>query len=133
MFGRDAQQGGLKEIQTVSTLPQGQAVLPAYSTAEVLVHPSGKFLYGSNRGHDSIVVFAIDEQSGRLTYVQHQPTLGNIPRGFGIDPTGAFLLAGNQKSDSVVVFRIDRQTGRLTATGTPVKVGAPVSIEFIAR
>ncbi len=133
VFGRDAQQGGLKEIQTVSTLPQGQAVLPAYSTAEVLVHPSGKFLYGSNRGHDSIVVFAIDEQSGRLTYVQHQPTLGNIPRGFGIDPTGAFLLAGNQKSDSVVVFRIDRQTGRLTATGTPVKVGAPVSIEFIAR
>ena len=132
-FTRDAQQGGLKELQTVSTLPQGQAVVPAFSTAEVMVHPSGKFLYGSNRGHDSIVVFAIDERSGRLTYVQHQPTLGSIPRGFGIDPSGAFLLAGNQKSDSVVVFRIDRQTGRLTATGNTIKVGSPVSIEFVGK
>ena len=108
-------------------------MLPAYSTPNCSCIRQGSSVYGSNRGHDSIVVFAIDQQSGRLTYVQHQPTLGNIPRGFGIDPTGAFLLAGNQKSDSVAVFRIDRQTGRLTATGTPVKVGAPVSIEFIAR
>ena len=65
------------------------------------MHPSGKFVYGSNRGHDSIVVFAVDETSGRLSYVQHQSTLGSIPRGFGIDPSGAYLLAGNQKSDSV--------------------------------
>ena len=133
VFSRDAEHGGLKELQTISTLPDGQSVLPSYSTAEVLVHPSGKFLYGSNRGHDSIVVFAIDESSGRLTHVQHQSTLGNIPRGFGIDPSGAYLVAGNQKSDSVVVFRIDRQNGRLTPTGSPVKVGAPVSVEFVAR
>ncbi len=91
----------MKELQTISTLPDGQAVLPSYSTAEILVHPSGKFVYGSNRGHDSIVVFAVDETSGRLSHVQHQSTLGSIPRGFGIDPSGAYLLAGNQKSDSV--------------------------------
>jgi 6-phosphogluconolactonase len=97
------------------------------------VHPSGKFLYGSNRGHDTIVVFAIDEKSGRLTYVQHQPTQGKTPRGFGIDPSGGYLLVGNQQSDSVVAFRIDQQTGRLTPTGSTVKVGAPVSVEFVPR
>jgi 6-phosphogluconolactonase len=132
-FSRDAQTGGLKDFQTVSTLPEGQAVAAGYSTAEVLVHPSGKFLYGSNRGHDTIVVFAIDEKSGRLTYVQHQPTQGKTPRGFGIDPSGGYLLVGNQQSDSVVVFRIDQQTGRLTPTGSTVKVGAPVSVEFVPR
>jgi 6-phosphogluconolactonase len=130
-FSRDGGNGGLKELQTVSTLPQGQAVAADYSTAEVLVHPSGKFLYGSNRGHDSIAVFAIDEQSGRLTLVQHESTQGKIPRGFGIDPSGAYLIVGNQKSDSVVVFRIDKNTGKLTPTGKPITVGAPVSVEFV--
>jgi len=99
----------------------------------VLVHPSGKFLYGSNRGHDSIAAFAIDEQSGRLTLVQHEPTQGKIPRGFGIDPSGAYLIVGNQKSDSVVVFRIDKNTGKLTPTGKPITVGAPVSVEFVKK
>jgi 6-phosphogluconolactonase len=132
VFSRDPERGGLKELQTISTLPDGQAVLPSYSTAEILVHPSGKFVYGSNRGHDSIVVFAVNETSGRLSHVQHQSTLGSIPRGFGIDPSGAYLLAGNQKSDSVAVFRIDQKSGRLTPTGSPVKVGAPVSVEFVA-
>jgi 6-phosphogluconolactonase len=131
-FSRDAGTGGLKELQTVSTLPEGQSVAPGYSTAEVLAHPSGKFLYGSNRGHDSIVVFAIDEASGHLTLVQHEPSQGNIPRGFGIDPSGAYLIVGNQKSDSVVVFRIDKSTGKLTPAGKPITVGAPVSVEFVA-
>ena len=81
------------------------------------VHPSGKFLYGSNRGHNSLTVFAIDQASGRLTFVQNEPTQGNGPRGFGIDPTGGYLLAANQRSDTVVVFRIDPRTGRLTPTG----------------
>jgi len=130
-FNRNAGTGGLTELQTVSTLPEGQSVAPGYSTAEVLVHPSGKFLYGSNRGHDSIVVFAIDQQSGRLTLVQHEPTQGSIPRGFGIDPSGAYLIVGNQKSDSVVVFRIDKSTGKLTPAGKPITVGAPVSVEFV--
>ena len=107
-------------MHTISTLPEGQGVIKGYSTADVQVHPSGKFLYGSNRGHDSIVVFAIDDKTGRLTYVEHEPTGGSTPRGFGIDPTGTYLLAANQRSDSVVVFRIDAATGRLTPTGNTV-------------
>lgn len=123
--------GGLTAVQTVSTLPDGQAVVQGYSTADVQVHPSGKFLYGSNRGHDSIVVFAIDEKTGRLTHVQHQPTGGSTPRAFGIDPTGTYFLAANQRSDSVHVFRIDPATGRLTDTGHSASLGAPVCVKFV--
>lgn len=123
--------GGLSALQTISTLPPGQSVVAGYSTAEVQVHPSGNFLYGSNRGHDSLVVFSIDERTGRLTYVEHQPTRGQTPRGFGIDPSGTYLLAANQRSDSVVVFRIDPQTGGLEPTGRTVEVGAPVCVKFV--
>jgi 6-phosphogluconolactonase len=130
-FRHDSKRGTLTTLQSVSTLPEGVTKVPAYSTAEVQVHPSGKFLYGSNRGHDSITVFAIDGKAGTLTFVQNEPTQGNTPRGFGIDPTGAFLLAGNQRSDSVVVFRIDQQTGRLTPTGHKIEVGSPVSVKFV--
>ena len=131
-FARDPERGGLTALQTISTLPAEQKALPNFSTAEVLVHPSGRFLYGSNRGHDSIAVFSIDQKSGRLTFVEAQSTQGSTPRGFGIDPTGAYLLAGNQRSDSVVVFRIDQKTGRLTPTGSKIEVGAPVSVKFVA-
>jgi 6-phosphogluconolactonase len=131
VFSRDSSSGALTEVQTIGTLPPGEAATPAFSTAEVLVHPSGKFLYGSNRGHDSLVVFAIDEASGKLTLVQHVPTQGSTPRGFGIDPTGRYLLAGNQRSDSVVIFRIDTASGRLTPTGQTLKVGSPVSVVFV--
>jgi 6-phosphogluconolactonase len=130
-FSHDETHGGLTQIQTLSTLPPGQAIETGYSTAEVLVHPSGRFLYGSNRGHDSIAVFAIDEATGRLTFVETVSTQGSTPRGFGIDPTGAYLLAANQRSDSVVVFRIDRASGRLTPTGHTIAVGSPVSVEFV--
>ncbi len=130
-FSHDAKRGALTALQSVSTLPEGVAKVPSYSTAEVQVHPSGKFLYGSNRGHDSITVFAIDAKTGKLTYVQNEPTQGNTPRGFGIDPTGTFLLAGNQRSDSVVVFRIDQQSGRLTPTGHKIEVGSPVCVKFV--
>ena len=129
-FARNSETGALTALQTVSTLPPGVASNASFSTAEVQVHPSGKFLYGSNRGHDSISVFAIDESTGRLTYVQTEPTQGSTPRAFGIDPTGAFLLAANQRSDKVVVFRIDRGTGRLTPAGVTIDVGAPVCITF---
>jgi 6-phosphogluconolactonase len=132
-FGRDDATGALNEIETVSTLPPGQEPQEGYSTAEVQVHPSGRFLYGSNRGHDSITVFALDEASGRLTFVQNEPTQGSTPRGFGIDPTGHFLLAGNQRSDTIVVFRIDQQTGRLSPAGRPIQVGSPVAVQFIVR
>jgi 6-phosphogluconolactonase len=132
-FRRDVERGSLTELQTISTLPPGQGVQSGFSTADVQVHPSGRFLYGSNRGHDSIVVFAIDQKSGRLTYVENRPTQGSTPRGFGIDPSGSYLLAANQRSDSVVVFRIDKQTGRLTPTGHTIEVGAPVCVKFVER
>ncbi len=127
----DAQRGVLTERQTVSTLPKGEKVEPGYSTAEVQVHPSGHFVYGSNRGHDTITVFAVDEKDGTLRQIQNESTQGKTPRGFGIDPTGRFLLAGNQASDTVTVFRIDQKTGRLKPTGQQLEVGAPVCVKFI--
>jgi 6-phosphogluconolactonase len=130
-FACDPKRGALTELQTLSTLPVGETVQPGYSTAELFTHPSGKFLYGSNRGHDTIVTYAIDAKTGRLTLVGHTPTQGKIPRSFGLDPTGRWLLAANQNSDTVVVFSIEPQTGRLTPTGQTVEVGAPVAVEFV--
>ena len=101
------------------------------TTAEVQVHPSGRFLYGSNRGHDSIAIFAIDEATGRLRPLGHQSTQGKTPRNFGIDPTGTFLLAANQNTDNIVVFRIDARTGALQPTGHSVAVGSPVCVKFM--
>ncbi len=130
-FKYNAWGGKLSRMQTISTLPDGVSVQPEYSTAEVQVHPSGKFLYGSNRGHDSIAVFAIDAKSGQLTLIENQPTQGKTPRNFGINPSGSYLLAANQNSDSVIVFRIDSKTGRLTPTGQSIEVGAPVCVKFL--
>ena len=130
-FSYDRRKGELKEIETVSTLPTGTQKDSKYSTAEIEVHPSGKFVYGSNRGHDTIVVFAIDQKTGKLTLVEHQSTLGKTPRNFGIDPTGALLLAANQDSHNVAVFRIDPNTGALTKTGNQIEVGAPVCLKFL--
>jgi 6-phosphogluconolactonase len=129
-FAADPERGTLTEIQTLSTLPEGVPVQEGFSTAEVQVHPSGRFLYGSNRGHNSITVFAIDQKTGRLTFVQNEPTQGNIPRGFGIDPTGGYFFAANQRSDSVVVFRIDQQTGRLAPTSQTLAIGSPACVKF---
>ena len=130
-FRYDSERGELKEVQTVSTLPDGLTVQPGYSTAEVEVHPSGKFLYGSNRGHDTVAVFAIDSKKGTLTLVEHVPTRGKTPRNFAIDPSGRYLLAANQDSNTVAVFRIDPQTGRLSPTGQMLDVGAPVCVAFV--
>ena len=116
---------------TVSTLPtdfKGEN-----TTAEVQVHPSGKFLYGSNRGHDSIAIFAIDPANGSLTALGHEPTGGRTPRNFGIDPDGKFLLAANQDSDTIHVFRIDQQTGKLAATGQSVEIAMPACVKFVKR
>ena len=123
--------GALTPTQTLTTLPVGQAVEKGFSTAEIMLHPSGPFLYGSNRGHDSIVVYAVDPASGQLKPVEHVPTGGRMPRAFNIDPGGTFLVAGNQNSDQVAVFRIDPATGKLTPAGQPVSVGKPVSFEFV--
>jgi 6-phosphogluconolactonase len=123
--------GTLVESQTVSTLPNN--FHGKTTCAEVQVHPSGKFVYGSNRGHDSIAVFAVDEKTGKLSRVQHQSTQGKTPRHFVIDPTGKWLLAENQDSDSIVIFRIDQGSGKLSATGEKVEVGSPVCIQFVAE
>jgi 6-phosphogluconolactonase len=128
-FSHDSGEGALKEVQTITTLPV--ELKGGYSTAEVQVHPSGKFLYGSNRGHNSIAIFSIDSTTGKLTVVGHEPTQGSTPRNFGIDPTGAYLLAANQGSGNVVVFRIDPETGRLKATGQVAEVPSPVCVRFM--
>jgi len=130
-FSYDPARGEMKELQNISTLPEGETKKPNYSTAEVEAHPSGKFLYGSNRGHDSIVVFATDPGTGKLTYVENVSTQGKTPRSFGIDPTGNYLLAANQDSENVVVFRIDQKTGRLAATASSIEVGKPVCVVFV--
>ena len=120
----------MAKLQTISTLPA--SFTGANTAAEVEVHPSGRFLYGSNRGHDSIVVYAIDEQTGRLRWVEDQPSQGKTPRNFGIDPTGHWLLAANQGSDNLVLFSIDQQTGRLAPSGQTLTVGAPVCVKFVS-
>ena len=129
-FDYDPAQGTLQEIQTITTLP-GPAER-GYSTAEVVAHPSGKFLYGSNRGHHSIAMFTIDQNTGRLTAIGHESTRGETPRNFAIDPTGTYLFAENQGTDTVVVFRIDQETGRLSATDTVIEVPSPVCLRFEA-
>jgi 6-phosphogluconolactonase len=130
-FQRDLKTGALTTIETLSTLPPGETFKGSYSTAELIFHPSGKFLYGSNRGHDTIAVYSVDKKSGRLTYAENASTQGKTPRSFGIDPTGRWFLAANQSSDSVVVFRIDPKSGRLTSTGNSISVGQPVSVVFV--
>jgi 6-phosphogluconolactonase len=129
-FRYEAGRGVLDELQTVSTLPAGP--VEGNSTAEVQVHPSGKFVYGSNRGHDSIAVFAVDAASGQLKLVENESTQGKTPRNFGVDPTGQFLLACNQGSNSIVGFRIDQQTGELTPSGQMLEVPSPVCVKFVA-
>ena len=128
-FAYDGERGLLEELHYVSTLPEGTTG-ERLSTAQILVEPSGRFVYVSNRGHDSIAIFAIDQATGRLTAVGHQPTGGKTPRNFAIDPSGTFLYAANQNSDTIVHFRIDRETGRLSETGDVTVVGAPVCILF---
>ena len=112
-----------------------RAVLPASfsghsDAAEIEVHPSGRFLYASNRGRDSIAVFAIGS-GGKLTAVEQAPTGGKTPRNFKIDPSGAYLFAANQESDTIVQFRIDPKSGRLTPTGKTVAVPVPVCLVFV--
>ena len=126
----DNKKGTLAEIQTVTTLPANYTG-KNNSCADIHISPNGKFLYGSNRGHDSIVVYKIDEKTGKLEYVEHTSTGGKTPRNFTISPNGKFLLAANQNSDSVVVFRIDENSGKLTATGFTAKVPSPVCLQLI--
>ena len=120
--------GRLEPLQVVTTLPTNHT--GNNSGAEIAVAPSGRFLYGSNRGHDSIAIFAIERTSGLLTAIGWEPTQGRTPRFFGLDPSGAHLYAANQNSDTVVIFRINQTTGKLTPTGETVKVASPTTIAF---
>jgi len=125
----DAAWGTLKEIQTVSTLPANWS--GANTCADIHISPDGKFLYGSNRGHDSIASYKIDGKTGKLAFVEHTSTGGKTPRNFAIEPNGKFLLAANQNSDLIVVFRIDEKTGKLDATGNTAQIPTPVCLKLI--
>jgi 6-phosphogluconolactonase len=127
----DAERGKLKLGPTISTLPKDTPLKPSYSTAEVQVHPSGRFVYGSNRGQNSIAIFAVNPTTGELTVVGHQAQNVKTPRNFGIDPSGTFLIVANQDGNSLVVFRIDPKTGELTPTGSMVDCPKPVCVKFM--
>jgi 6-phosphogluconolactonase len=127
----DARKGVFTELQVVPTLPEG---FQGESTcADIQVAPSGRFVYASNRGHDSLVIYRIEQRTGKLTYVGHQSTQGRTPRQFEIDPTGRFLLVGNQDTDTIVPFRIDPKTGALAPTGQVLQVPTPVCVKFLWR
>jgi 6-phosphogluconolactonase len=123
--------GALTKIQTISTLPQG--FKGKSYTAEVRVHPNGKFIYGSNRGHDSIVTYKISPNSGILTLIGFQKEGISNPRHFNIDPSGKFCLVANQNSNNVGVFSIDQKNGMLKPPHQTVSIGKPVCIKFLTK
>lgn len=127
-FVYDGESGALTPRQHVTTLPEG--VSGRFSTAQVVVEPRGRFAYVSNRGHDSIAIFAIDGATGLLTRLGNEPTRGRTPRNFQVDPAGRFLYAANQNSDTLVCFAVDGDTGALHATGHVVSVPAPTCVLF---
>jgi len=129
VFSNDAASGRLQVLQSVTTLPKD--FKGRNDDAEIRIHPSGKFLYASNRGEDTIAIYAIDGSKGTLTQIGSTPTGGKEPRSFEIDPSGKLLFAANQKSDNIVVFRIDQKTGQLTPTGQVLEVATPVCIKFL--
>jgi 6-phosphogluconolactonase len=127
-YSWDSGAGRLEALQHVSTLPVGYTLRS--HTADVHVHPSGRFVYGSNRGHDSIAAFGIDPESGRLTPLGHESTRGETPRNFTIDLSGRYLYAANQNSGTVAAYQIDQSTGKLTPTGQLFEVPTPVCLKM---
>jgi len=131
MFGWNASRGTLREIQTVSTLPAD--FKGTNTSAEIAIHPSGRFLYGSNRGDNSLALFLIDKVTGTLKPAGHFSAGGRTPRSFAIDPTGQFLVAANQDSNDIVIFQIDQRTGVLANTGRSLQLSQPVCVLFAVR
>jgi len=130
-FRRDPDNSGhFAEIQTLSTLPKGW-VVPNNTCADIHVHPNGRFVYASNRVHDSIAIFAIDPKTGRLTARGHEPSRGRLPRNFAIVPSGKLMLVANQDSQNIVVFHIDPDTGELKPAGEEIAVPVPVCIKVL--
>lgn len=131
IYSYHSSDGAMAPVQTVSLLPTPFAGESA--AAEVVLGPSGRFLYGSNRGDDSIAVFGVNPKTGTLTVIQHVPTGGKTPRSFAVDPSGEWLLAANQDSNSVVTFRINKESGRLTSAGQSIQVNSPAMVDFVPR
>ena len=131
VFAWDSENGKLNLVETISALPPDVEAQTTFTAAEILVHPSGKFVYATIRGHDSVSVFAAEAHSGKLTFVQSISAGGKVPRGLGIDPTGRWLITANQKSDNAVEFAIDARTGKLSSTGQELKIGSPVDVKFV--
>jgi 6-phosphogluconolactonase len=133
-LAQDREKAALVEKQTLSTLPAGEKHQPQFSTAEIVIHPTGQFLYCSNRGHNTLAVFSVEAadkmRSGHLQLVQNASTKGKTPRNFNLDPSGKWLLAANQDSDNVVLFAVDQATGKLTATDKHITIGNPVCVVF---
>lgn len=131
VFAYDAEKGTLTEIETVSTTPEGDRGKEGLSTAETRVHPNGRFVYVSNRGHDTIAVFECDPATGKLKLIQNAPAEGKTPRNFNLDPTGQWCLVAHQGSHSVAVLKVNQKTGRLEFTGKKIEVGAPCCVRFL--
>lgn len=131
-LSHDAKTGALAVLEIESTVPEGTE-RKGNSTAECLVHPTGKWVYVSNRGHNSIAAFSIDQKTGKLDFIERESTQGKTPRNFGIDPSGKFLIAGNQGSGNVVVLKINQDTGSLDPSGHEIEVPAAVCIRFLKR
>lgn len=127
-FSREPATGALTALQTLSTLPEG-ADPSGVSTAEIFIHPSAKWLYVSNRAHDTIAVYALGAD-GKLTWIENAPALVKVPRGFGIDPTGKWLITAGQEDNRIAVLKIDAATGKLSTTDQSAEVGSPVCVLF---
>jgi 6-phosphogluconolactonase len=126
----DYKKGSLTAIQTISTKPANHT--GDFNSADIHISPDGKFLYASNRVHDSLVIYSIDAKTGKLTYVAHQSVMGKKPRNFMIDPTGNFVLVANQDSDNITIFKRDAQKGTLTPTGKEIAVPNPVCLKMVS-
>ena len=131
VYDHDPETGTLTDTQSISTLAAGHT--DTSHTADVQVHPSGKFLYATNRGHDSIAIFAVDEDDGRITDLGREPARGEVPWSIAIDPTGNFITSANTESNNVSVFRIDRDTGLLQPVGTPATAARPTCVKMLLR
>ncbi|WP_225442500.1 lactonase family protein [Paenibacillus lycopersici] len=130
VYAYDANEGSLEAVQTVSTLPA--SFEGDNACADIHLSPDGKFLYGSNRGHDSLAVYGVDQASGRIEPVEHVSTLGGHPRNFALSPDGRFVLCANRDGNNIVTFRRDAATGKLQPTGSELRVSKPVCIRFAA-
>ena len=130
-FAYDVTKGALKEIETVSTLPAEDRSKTGFSTAETVAHPNGKFVYVSNRTHDTIAVFKCNPDNGKLQLLETVGAGGQVPRNFALDPSGRWMLVAHQDSHTVAVFSVDGETGKLKSTGQTIPVGGPVCVRFL--